>query len=755
MAKLPQTHSVSALDQEALDFHSRSPKGKIGIDLIKPLNNQRDLSLAYSPGVAAPCLAIQASPETVFEYTSKGNIVAVISNGTAVLGLGNLGANASLPVMEGKSVLFKRFADIDSYPIVINSEEPEEIINVVKRIGGGLGGINLEDIAAPACFIIEKALQQEMDIPVFHDDQHGTAIITVAGLLNAALLTGRNFTDMKIVVNGAGAAAIACVELLKHLGAQNITMCDTSGVIYQGREKGMNPWKSAHAVATEHRTLAEAMRGADVFLGLSVKGAVDEAMVASMASKPIIFAMANPDPEIDPKLVHSVRQDGVIMATGRSDYPNQVNNVMGFPYIFRGALDVQASTINTEMKIAAARAIADLARKDVPDSVSAAYSGKKLKFGPQYIIPTPFDPRLIIEVPIAVAEAAMQSGVARKPVELLAYREKLQGLLNPQSQLMSMHFNKIQSDPKRLIFAEGDDEQMIRAAVQWRNQGYGIPILVGHVENITKKLINLGVSPEGIEINNAAINGRTSRYIDELYSRLQRQGYLKRDCARMVKRDRNIFASLMLKNGEADGMITGRSRPYSTCLHDIKLVLDVESGRRIMGLSVVLSKERTIFIADTAIATEPTAEDLVEIAIQAAKEVRALGHVPRVALISYANFGNQNSTKQDPVQQAVQLLDKRSDVSFEYDGEMQVEVALQAELHETYPFCRLTGPANILIMPGLHSASVSTQLYKSLSGGTVVGPILCGFNQQVQIMPLDAREADIINLGILTMSRVA
>lgn len=741
--------------QDSLDFHQAEPRGKIAIDLTKPLNNQRDLSLAYSPGVAAPCLAIHEDPAKVFDYTSKGNLVAVISNGTAVLGLGNLGAKASIPVMEGKAALFKRFADIDSYDIVVDTKDPNEFITVVKNIGGALGGINLEDISAPECFIIERELKKIMDIPVFHDDQHGTAIITAAGLLNAAKLTGRDFQSMKVVVNGAGAAAIACVELIKLLGVKhdNVILCDTRGVIYHGRSDGMNEWKEAHAAKTDARTLQDAMTGADVFLGLSVKGAVTKEMVKVMAEAPIIFAMANPDPEITPEEVKEVRVDAII-ATGRSDYPNQVNNVMGFPYIFRGALDVQATTINNDMKIAAAHAIAELATLDVPEAVSAAYSGRKLKFGSEYIIPTPFDPRLISEVPIAVARAAIESGVARKPIaDFAEYKTKLLGRLNPALGLMNMHFNRLLSQPKKMIFAEGDDEQMVRAAVQWRNQGYGTPILIGQRDNILKRLDALGVSHDAIEINNAAENPNTAKFIEQLYRKLQRKGFLERDCARMVKRDRNIFSALMLENGEADAMITGLTRSYMSCVDEVTQVIGVAEGKRLMGLSILLAKDRSIFVADTSIHEIPTEQELVEIAMQAAREARALGHEPRVAFVSYSNFGNPMRERGERIRDALAIMDQRTDIDFEYDGEMQIEVALNQESHKLYPFCRLTGPANVLIMPGLHSASIATQLFQVLGGGTLIGPILCGLNKPVQVMQLGAKEADIINLAVLTMAR--
>lgn len=745
----------NTLYEDSLEFHARKSPGKVAIELTKPLTNQRDLSLAYSPGVAAPCLEIEKDPHKAFDYTAKGNFVAVISNGTAVLGLGNLGALASKPVMEGKAALFKRFADIDAIDVEVFTENPEEFINAVKCIGKTWGGINLEDIKAPECFIIEKQLKELLDIPVFHDDQHGTAIIAAAALINACDIQGKKIEDIKVVVNGAGAAAIACVNLIKSMGVHNnnVILCDTKGTIYNGRTDGMNEWKLAHAVDTEARTLADAMVGADLFLGLSVKGAVTKEMVASMAEKPIIFAMANPDPEISPNEVKEVRSDA-IMATGRSDYPNQVNNVMGFPYIFRGALDVQATEINEEMKIAAAKAVAALAREDVPYEVSAAYSGRRLKYGPNYIIPTPFDPRLIRVIPSAVAEAAVKTGVARKKIEDFAvYKRHLAARLNPTNNLMNLFFEGLKSQPKRMIFAEGDDEQMVRAAIQWKNQGYGTPVLVGHEESVMKKIKLLGYDRHGIEITNAALNVKTQDYIDQLYKLLQRKGHTQRDCARMVKRDRNIFASLMLQNNEGDGMITGLSRSYLNALEDIAKVIKQESNTIMFGLSILLSKERTMFIADTTINELPNAQEMVEIAIQSAKEARRMGHKPRVAFLSFSNFGNPMREKSQTIRDAVALMDQRSDIDFEYEGELQADVAVNADLLERYPFARLSEPANILIMPGLHSANIASKLLKELGGSTLIGPVLCGLEKAVQIVSLDARESDILNLAAICVHR--
>lgn len=742
-----------SVNLDSLALHAQEPAGKIAITLTKRLLNQSDLARVYSPGVAAPCIAIKENPADVDVYTARGNFVAVITNGTAVLGLGNLGALASKPVMEGKVALFKRFADINAIDVEVETEDPEEFVKAVGYIGHSWGGINLEDIKAPECFIIEEALKAKLDIPVFHDDQHGTAIIAGAALLNACELQGKSLEDVKIVVNGAGAAAIACVSLIKSLGGKHVVLCDTRGVIYKGRQDGMNKWKQEHAYETDERTLADAMKGADVFLGLSVKGAVTQDMVASMAAKPIIFAMANPDPEITPDEVKEVREDAII-ATGRSDYPNQVNNVMGFPYIFRGALDVGAKTINEEMKMAAARAIAALAKQEVPYEVSAAYAGKYLKFGPHYIIPTPFDPRLMQMVASAVAQAAMDSGVARKPVaDFAAYQKKLASRLNPTRSLMNLFFEELKNQPKRMIFAEGDDEQMIRAAVQWRNHGYGTPVLVGHEDWVRNQLSLLGTTDDGIEITNAAINPNTEEYIEDLYKKLQRKGFLARDCARMIKRDRNVFASMMLAHGEGDGMITGTSRPYLISLEEINKVIGQEKGEIMFGLSLVLSGERTLFIADTTINELPTAEETVEIAIQAAKEARRMGHIPRVAFLSFSNFGNPYREKAERMREAVQLMDARTDIDFEYEGELQADVAINKELLKMYPFARLSEPANVLIMPGLHSANIASKLLQEIGRGTSIGPILCGLERPVQIVEVGSQESDILNLASICVHR--
>jgi malate dehydrogenase (oxaloacetate-decarboxylating)(NADP+) len=733
-------------DEEALAFHSEGKPGKVEINATKPLMTQRDLSLGYSPGVAVPCLKIQEDPNTAYDYTARGNFVAVISNGTAVLGLGNLGALASKPVMEGKAILFKRFADIDGIDIEVDTQDVDEFVNCVRLLGPSWGGINLEDIAAPECFIIEQRLREMMDIPVFHDDQHGTAIITAAGMINAAHLTGRKFEDMKIVVLGAGSAGIACLELLKTMGVQqdNALLIDREGVIYKGREKGMNQWKSAHAANTDKRTLAEAMMGADVFLGLASKDAITPEMVKTMAKNPIIFAMANPDPEIRPEVAKEVRPDAII-ATGRSDYPNQVNNVMGFPYIFRGALDVRASSINEEMKIACAEALAKLAREEVPDEVTAAY-GRKMKFGPDYIIPAPFDPRLITTIPAAVAKAAMDSGVARKPIEnMTKYKQELQARRDPTANTMSLLFDKLKAQPQRMIFAEGEEEKVIRAAIQWRDNGYGEPILVGRVERIEEAMKLMGINEaQGIRIANALVDDEhVEDYIEFLYKKLQRQGFLHRDIVRMVKNDRNIFAACMLACGQGDGMVTGLTRNYSRSLENVRLVIPPRKDEVVFGLSVLMTKGRTVFIADTTVNELPSAEQLADIAIASAEKARHMGQEPRVALLSFSNFGNPMREKAQRIRDAVKILDERK-VDFVYEGEMSPDVALNKELLSLYPFSRLKEPANVLIMPALHSAAIASTMLHELGDVSEIGPILMGLEKPVQICPMGSGVSDIL-----------
>jgi malate dehydrogenase (oxaloacetate-decarboxylating)(NADP+) len=743
---------IHVSDEDALEFHRRGRPGKLEIVATKPMATQRDLSLAYSPGVAAPVRAIAENPDLAFEYTTRGNMVAVITNGTAILGLGNLGALAAKPVMEGKSVLFKRFADVDSIDLEIGTENVEEFIAAVRHLGPSFGGINLEDIRAPDCFIIEQTLREAMDIPVFHDDQHGTAIIAAAGLLNAMELTGRDMKSTRLVCNGAGAAGIACIELVKALGFSpaNVTLCDTKGVVYKGRREGMNQWKSAHAVETKARTLAQALDGADVVFGLSAKGALTPDMVRSMAARPIIFAMANPDPEITPAEVAEVRDDA-IMATGRSDFPNQVNNVLGFPYIFRGALDVRARTINEPMKLAAVHALARLAREDVPDEVAAAYQGQRPKFGPNYIIPVPFDPRLISEIPPAVARAAAESGVARRPiVNLPAYARQLSARRDPIASTLQRIFDRVRRDPKRVVFAEGEEEQMMRAAVAYANQGLGTAILVGREEQTAGTAARAGIdlNRPGIELTNARISGRAADYAEYLYARLQRQGFLFRDCQRLVNNDRNVFSALMVANGQADGMVSGVTRNYSTVLEDVKRAIDPKPDHQLIGATVAICRGRTVIVADTAITDMPNAEELANIAVEAAGFARAMGYEPRLALLAYSTFGHPPGERAQKVREAVQILDRRG-VDFEYDGEMAADVALDPGKMALYPFCRLTGPANVLVMPAFHSASISTKMLHELGGSTIIGPILVGLEKPAQIVPLGARDSDIVNMAVI------
>jgi malate dehydrogenase (oxaloacetate-decarboxylating)(NADP+) len=740
-------------DAEALAFHKYPTPGKIAVVPTKPMATQRDLSLAYSPGVAVPVRAIADNPDAAYDYTSKGNLVAVISNGTAILGLGDLGALASKPVMEGKSVLFKRFADVDSIDIEVASRDPDEIITVVKNIGLTFGGINLEDIKSPECFRIESELQDLLDVPVFHDDQHGTAIICAAGLINACRITGRELSEVKVVLNGPGAAGIATMELFKAMGvrAANVIPVDLAGVVWRGRTEDMNQWKSAHAVDTDKRTLAEALDGADVFVGLSVKGALTGDLVEKMAKSPIIFAMANPDPEITPEEVHAVRPDAIV-ATGRSDYPNQVNNVLGFPYIFRGALDVRARRVNMEMKIACARALADLAREDVPDEVAAAYHGRHLKFGPQYIIPAPFDPRLIWYIPPFVAKAAMDTGVARKPIEDMdAYRDRLAQRLDPTAAFLQSITSAVQAAPKkRIVFAEGEEPSVIRAAYAFETQGLGQAVLVGREETVkaNMKLVGLSDDDPHFEIINARLSDHNPDFVDFLYARLQREGYLKRDIQRLINQDRNAFAASMVALGCADGMVTGVTRSFDVSMEEVLRAIDPSPMGRLIGMSIMLAKGHTLFVADTSITELPTAEDLVEIAISAANAVRRLGITPRVAFLSYSTFGNPAGDRSEKVREAVATLDAMG-VDFEYEGDMPPALALEPETRGNFPFMRLTGPANVLVMPAVHSASISTKLVQVLGGATVIGPFIVGMSKPVQIAPLSASVSTILTMATL------
>ncbi len=747
--------NVQFSEREALLFHSMGRPGKIEIVATKPMATQRDLSLAYSPGVAVPVRAIAADPATAYDYTAKGNLVAVISNGTAILGLGNLGALASKPVMEGKAVLFKRFADVDSIDIELKTEDVDRFIDAVELMEPSFGGINLEDIAAPDCFIIEQTLRERMNIPVFHDDQHGTAIITAAGLINAVMLTGRRMADVKVVVNGAGAAAIACTALIKAMGVRgdHVIMCDRKGVIWRGRED-VDQWKSAHAADTPARTLTEALVGADIFLGLSAAGALKPEMVRDMAARPIIFAMANPDPEITPPEARAARPDAIV-ATGRSDYPNQVNNVLGFPFIFRGALDVRATSINDEMKIAAAQALADLARQQVPEEVAAAYGGRSHSFGADYIIPAPFDPRLMEVVPVAVARAAMDSGVATRPIlDLAAYRESLKARLNPTTSVLTLAYEAARAHPKRVIFAEGEEEVVLRAAIQFRDGGYGIPVLVGR-DDVPDRLRALGVDdPESFELHNSRVSPLVPRMVEHLYARLQRRGYMRRDCERMVNQDRNVFGALLLALGEADVMITGVTRHYRQTLKDVRLVIDSVAGQRPFGIHVLVGRSHTVFMADTTVNERPTPEQLADIAEQTATVAKRMGQEPRVAFLSYSTFGNPPGSWLENIRDAVAILDQRG-VSFEYEGEIAPDVALNPKMQAFYPFSRLSGPANVLVMPGLQSANLSAKLLKELGGDSVIGPMLVNMASPVQIASMTSTASELVTLAVLAAGGIA
>jgi malate dehydrogenase (oxaloacetate-decarboxylating)(NADP+) len=748
--------NVEFSEREALLFHSAKRPGKIEIVASKPMATQRDLALAYSPGVAVPVREIAKDPATAYDYTAKGNLVAVISNGTAILGLGNLGALASKPVMEGKAVLFKRFADVDSIDIEVDTEDPQKFIDAVALLEPTFGGINLEDIKAPECFIIEAALKERMNIPVMHDDQHGTAIICAAGLINACFITGRDIREARVVVNGAGAAAIACTELIKAMGVphDHVLMCDRDGVIYQGRTDGMDQWKSAHAVNTDRRSLAEALVGADIFIGLSAKDALAPEMIKDMRERPIIFAMANPDPEILPPLAKAVRPDAIV-ATGRSDYPNQVNNVLGFPFIFRGALDVRATAINEAMKIAAATAIAALAREQVPEEVAMAYGGKAHSFGADYIIPAPFDPRLMEIVPAAVAQAAMDSGVAQKIIpDMAAYRQSLRARLNPTTSVLTLAYEGARAEPKRVVFAEAEEEVVLRAAIQFRDGGYGIPVLVGRPD-VPDRLRALGVKdPESFEVHNAANSPLVPQMVDMLYERLKRRGYLRRECQRMVNRERNIFGALMLQLGEADAMITGVTRTYSQTMRELRRVIDPAQGRTPFGIHVLVGQSHTVFMADTTVNERPSAQELAHIALGTATVARRMGHEPRVAFLSYSTFGNPSGTWLEGIREAVHILDEMG-VDFEYEGEMAPDVALNPTVMKNYPFSRLSGPANVLVMPGLQSANLSAKLLRELGGDSVIGPMLIGMSHPVQVATMASTASELVTLAVLAAGGIA
>ena len=736
-------------DKEALDFHSNKKPGKIEISSSKNMTTKRDLALAYSPGVAAPVRAISDNPEAAFDYTSKGNLVAVISNGSAILGMGNLGALASKPVMEGKAVLFKRFADIDSIDLEIDSNDPDEIINSIKNFAPSFGGINLEDIAAPDCFIIEEKLKQVLDIPVFHDDQHGTAIITTAALINALDINKKKINKVKIVVNGAGASAMACTNLFYKSGVprENITMIDRQGVIFQGREN-LNQWKSSHAINTKDRTLNDAIKDADVFLGLSAKGALTKNMVKIMAKNPIIFACANPDPEITPEEIEEVRDDAII-ATGRSDYPNQVNNLIGFPYIFRGALDVRSKTINEEMKIAAAHAIANLAKEDVPDEVVAAMGGERPHYGKEYIIPSTFDPRLISVIPTAVAKAAIETGVARINIDdFESYKDQLKQRLDPTVTIMQGINNYIKKKPKKVVFADGEDQNTLKAAIAFKNSKLGLPILIGKEELIKEQIKKIGYNENfDIEIINSKDKSKREKYVKYLFKKLQReQGMLERDCDRLIRNDRVIWSSCMVANGDADAMITGNTRRYSSSLDKIVKVVDPRPGEIMFGLNLIVNRGKTIFICDTSVIEYPDAKQLADMAKSAARVVKLFGFDPKVAFLSHSTFGEPATDRTKRISDAVEIL-KKDNVDFKFDGEMQPDVALEEVYKELYPFSEIVGNSNVLIMPSQHSAAISYKMIKSMSRAKVIGPLLIGLGLPIEIAPLRSSTSDIINLA--------
>ncbi len=743
--------------EEALAYHLNPKPGKLEIHASVPMTTQRDLSLAYSPGVAVPVQAIADNPESVYDYTTKGNMVGVITNGTAILGMGNLGALASKPVMEGKSVLFKRFADVNSIDLELDTEDPEEFINAVRLMGPSFGGINLEDIKAPECFIIEQRLKEEMDIPVFHDDQHGTAVICAAGLINALYLSGKKIEECKIVLNGAGAAGIACIELIKAMGAKhdNCIVCDTKGVIYQGRSAGMNQWKSAHAAKTKARSLADAIKDADVFLGVSAKGAVTAEMIASMAPDPVIFAMANPDPEITPEEAHAVREDAIV-ATGRSDYPNQVNNVLGFPYLFRGALDIHARAINDEMKLACAHALAELARQDVPDEVALAY-GTKMSFGRDYILPTPFDPRLIYLIPPAVAKAGMDTGVARRPIiDMDAYTLSLKARLDPTALILQSLYVRARHAQARMVFAEGDDIRVLRAAVSYVRSGLGQAVVIDREARVKKRLeeAGLGDAYDELEVINAANSPHLEEYKVHLYKRLQRKGYDMADCHRLASRDRHVFAALMVAHGHGDGMVTGATRKSALVLQLLNHVIDATASDGAVGVTAVLLRGRMVLLADTLVHEWPEEEDLADIAERAAHVARSLGLEPRVAFVSFSNFGYPVSERAEKMHVACEVLERRG-VDFEFDGEMTADVALNTDVMAQYPFCKLTGPANVLVVPARHSASISVKLLQEMGGATVIGPILAGIEKSVQLCSSNSTETDILHMAVMAACKVA
>ncbi|MDQ2054732.1 NADP-dependent malic enzyme [Halobellus sp. H-GB7] len=736
------------LDDDAREYHREEPPGKIEISTTKPTNTQRDLSLAYSPGVAAPCRDIDADPTRAYEYTAKGNLVGVVSNGSAVLGLGDIGAQASKPVMEGKGVLFKRFADIDVFDIELDLDDPDAIVDTVRAMEPTFGGINLEDIKAPECFEIESQLREETDIPIFHDDQHGTAIISGAALLNASDVVDKALEDLNVVFSGAGASALATARFYTSLGVQreNIVMCDSSGVIGTDRE-GLNEYKAEFASDTDDDTLEEAMAGADVFVGLSVGGIVSQEMVASMADDPIVFAMANPDPEIKYEDAKAARDDTVIMATGRSDYPNQVNNVLGFPFIFRGALDVRATEINEEMKRAAAKALAELARQDVPDAVVKAYGDQPLQFGPDYVIPKPLDPRVLFEVAPAVAKAAMDSGCARSEVDLEAYEERLEARLGKSREMMRVVLNKAKSDPKRVALAEGGDEKIIRAAYQMQEQGIAQPILVGNAEEIAETAADLGLEfqPEIVDPR----SGDWDHYADRLYELRQREGVTENEAHELIRRDSNYFASVMVEQGDADAMLTGLTHHYPSALRPpLQIIGTAPDADYAAGVYMLTFKNRVIFAADTTVNFDPDSDVLAEITKHTGELARRFNVEPRAAMLSYSNFGSVENASTRKIRDAVSMLHADADIDFPVDGEMQADTAVVEDILEgTYDFSQLDEPANVLVFPNLESGNIGYKLLQRLGGAEAIGPMLVGMDKPVHVLQRGDEVKDIVNLA--------
>ena len=738
---------------EALAYHLGARPGKIEVAPTKPCRTQRDLSLAYTPGVAEPCLEIQKEPGDAYKYTAKGNLVAVVSNGTAVLGLGNIGALAGKPVMEGKGVLFKRFADVDVFDLEVNSTNPEDVIKVCQLLEPTFGGINLEDIKAPECFYIEETLKRTMKIPVFHDDQHGTAIISGAALLNALEVVGKPIDQIRMVVNGSGAAGIACAEHYVRLGVrrENITLADTKGVVYEGRTEGMNPYKQRFARKTEWRTLADAVKGADVLVGLSAKGAFTAEMLRSMAARPIVFAMANPDPELTYDEALAARSD-VIIATGRSDYPNQVNNVLGFPFIFRGALDVHATAINEEMKLAATRALAALAKEDVPDAVCHAYGVERLRFGPEYIIPKPFDPRVLVWEASAVARAAMETGVARTPVDLTEYRERLEMLLGKAHELMRTIIRKAAARPKRVVFPEGESEKVLRAAHILVEEKIAQPILLGDEKTIRAKTKDLSVELQGIQVVNPLDWPQREGYIRTLYELRQRHGVTLSEAQGLIC-DRTIFGALMVESGDADALVGGVGKHFPDTIRPALQVIKPRAGlHRVSGLYVLVTRRGDMyFLADCTVNIEPSAADLAEITICAAQTAKRFNVTPRVAMLSFSNFGSTNHPLAEKVRKAVQLV-KEADPQLMVDGEMMADTAVAPEIiEETYPFSKLRGGANVLVFPDLTSANTCYKLLRRIGGLETIGPILMGMSKPVHVLQRDAEVEEIVNMAAIAV----